>query len=91
MVARLEVLELVNGPLCIRDKRALFKKMEILYNGYTDNKKKNNVVYSKTSDERVNNWNKAHLPTTMAMQNSDPTKFSKLKSKLQNNYLRDTD
>ena len=53
MVARLEVLELANGPLCIGEKGALFEKIETLYNGYMGNKKRNSVVHRKTCEERV--------------------------------------
>ena len=43
-MARLEVLELANSPLCIGEKGALFEKIETLYNGCTDDKKRNSVV-----------------------------------------------
>ena len=54
IVAKLEVLELANGPLCIGEKGALFEKMETLYNGYMGHKKRNSVVHGKTCEERVN-------------------------------------
>ena len=82
IVTRIEVIELASGPLRIGEKRALFKKIETSHNRHAGDKKRNSLVHRKTRSKSASDWNKVHLAATIAIQNSDSARFSKLKSEL---------